>query len=66
MCYYYMIIAKPPFTKPPFVNSRGDGDAAGSSAPAASHQQSSGVRLSKPEKSEQGVEGVQNCRQIQP
>ena len=23
MCYYYAIIAKPPFTKPPFVNSRG-------------------------------------------
>jgi hypothetical protein len=22
MCYYYVIIAKPPFTKPPFVNSR--------------------------------------------
>ena len=22
MCYYYDIIAKPPFTKPPFVNSR--------------------------------------------
>ena len=23
MCHYYTIIAKPPFTKPPFVNSRG-------------------------------------------
>ena len=22
MCYNYIIIAKPPFTKPPFVNSR--------------------------------------------
>ena len=22
MCYYYVCIAKPPFTKPPFVNSR--------------------------------------------
>ena len=22
MCYYYIIIAKPPFTKPPFANSR--------------------------------------------
>ena len=25
MCLYYIIIAKPPFTKPPFVNSRGFG-----------------------------------------
>ena len=23
MCYYCVIIANPPFTKPPFVNSRG-------------------------------------------
>ena len=22
MCYYHVMIAKPPFTKPPFVNSR--------------------------------------------
>ena len=29
MCYYYITIAKPPFTKPLFVNSRGVRDATG-------------------------------------
>ena len=29
LCYYYIIIAKPPFTKPPFVNSRALGAALG-------------------------------------
>ena len=37
MCYHYIIIAKPPFTRPPFVNSRHKGAVALRAGSGTSH-----------------------------